>query len=224
MRLAPPLIAFALAAALAAAAAPGSAPLVVKASPVAQPCVAAAATAYGSPVVVRTAEIGSVESGVDADVVVAAEEELTRVIEGGASLPDVEADLGTIPWVLVAPAGSLAPAGLHALSRTSAVVRVPQGVIARHARASLEALGPGRVRGVRADAATLAPRTGELALVPLSLAGRASVVATQVPPVNVVGVISRASVQADAARAFVAYLSGGRGQAAFLACGREASK
>jgi hypothetical protein len=224
VRLAPPLIAFALAAALSASAAPVSAPLVVKASPVARPCVLAAASAYGSRVIVRGAEIGSVDSASDADVVVAAEEELTRVIEGGASLPDVEADLGAIPWVLVAPAGSPAPAGIHALSRASGVVRVPQGVISRHARASLEALEPGRVRGVRADAATLAPRTGELALVPLSLAGRGSVAATQVPPVKVVGVVSRASVQADAARAFLRYLSGGNGQATFLACGREAAK
>jgi hypothetical protein len=196
----------------------------VKASPVAQPCVLAAASAYGSRVVVRTAEVGPAQSAVDADVVVAAEEELTRVIEGGGSLPDVEAELGAIPWVLVAPAGSPPPAGIHALSRTSGIVRVPQGVIARHARASLEGVDAGRVRGVRPDAATLAPRTGELALVPLSLAGRGRVVATQVPPVKVVGVVSRGSARPDAARAFVEYLSGGKGQAAFLACGREASK
>jgi hypothetical protein len=196
----------------------------VKASPVAQPCVRAAASAYGSLVVVRTGEVGPVQSAVDADVVVAAEEELTRVIEGGGSLPDVEADLGAIPWVLVAPAGSPSPTGIRALSRTSGLVRVPRGVIARHARASLEGMEPGRVRGVPADAAALAPRTGELALVPLSLAGRGSIAATEVPPVKVVAVVSRSSARPDAARAFVEYLSGGKGHAAFLACGREASK
>jgi hypothetical protein len=224
VRLASRLIVFALAAALCAAAAPASGPLVVKASPVAQPCVRAAASAFGSAVAVMTAEIGPPESVAGADVVVAAEEELTRVIEGGASLPDVEADLGAIPWVLVAPAGSAAPDGLRALARTSGAVRVPQGVIARHARASLEGLEPGRVRSVRADAAALAPRAGELALVPLSLAGRGGGAATRVAPVKIVGVVSRGSVRADAARAFVEYLSGGKGQATFLACGRETAK
>jgi len=218
------MLACSVAAALSAAALPASGPLVVKTSPVAQPCVLAAASAYGPRVVVRTAEIGSVTSAADADVVVAAEEELTRVIEGGATLPDVEAELGAIPWVLVAPAGQAAPGAIRSLARRGGIVRVPRGAIARHARASLEGLEPGRVRGVRPDAASLVPRTGELALLPLSLAGRGAVSATDIPPVEVIGVVARASARKDAARAFVDFLSAGRGQAAFLACGREASK
>jgi hypothetical protein len=218
------LLACAVAAAVSAATLPASGPLVVKASPVARPCVAAAAAAYGSHVVVRTADIGAVTSAADADVVVAAEEELTRVIEGGATVPDVEAELGAIPWVLLAPPGQAAPGAIRSLSRTGATVRVPRGAIARHARASLEGLEPGRVRGVHADAASLVPRSGELALVPLSLAGPGSVSATEVPPVNVIGVVARASARKDAARAFVEFLSAGKGQAAFLACGRETSK
>jgi hypothetical protein len=196
----------------------------VKASPVAQPCVLAAASAYASRVDVRTADIGSPASAAGADVVVAAEEELTRVIEGGGTLPDVEAELGTIPWVLVAPAGQAAPDGIRALSRTSATVRVPRGAIARHARASLEGLEPGLVRGVRADASALVPRAGELALVPLSLARHGNVSAAEVPPVTIIGVVSRSSPRTDAARAFVLFLSAGKGRAAFLACGREASE
>jgi hypothetical protein len=231
VRLAPPLLAASIAAVAAApTAAPGGAPapapLVVKASPVARPCVVAAAAALGSAgarVTVQAADVGPVDSAGGADVVVAAEEELTRVIEGGASMPDVEAELGRIPWVLVAPAGSPAP-DVHGLVRSTASVRVPRGVIARHARASLEGVAPERVRSVRADAAAVAPQPGELALVPLSLAGRGSVAVTDVPPVLVVAVGVRASAHPDAARAFVEALASGPGNAAFRACGREASR
>src|SRR5512141_2669070 len=97
-------------------------PLVVKASPVARPCVLAAASAFGSSgarVTVQVAVVGAVDSARGADVVVAAEEELTRVIEGGASMPDVDAELGTIPWVLVGPAGSPSP-DVRGLARSTA--------------------------------------------------------------------------------------------------------
>ena len=231
MRLADPLLAASLAAATAVgataaglAAAPAGA-LVVKASPVARPCVAAAATAFGKAgaAVVITADIGSVDSARDADVVVAAQEELTRVVEGGATVADVEADLGKIPWVLVAPSGAAAPE-VGALARSSAVVRVPRGVISRHARASLEGVAPERVRGVRAEAAAIAPGAGELALVPLSLAGKGAATATSVPPILVQAVVVRASARGDAARAFVEYLASGPGNDAFRACGRAAAR
>jgi hypothetical protein len=231
VRLAISLLAAPLAASLAAAlgapaAPPAGGPLVVKASPVARPCVLAAAAAIGSTatrVTVEAAEIGPVDSARGADVVVAAQEELTRVIEGGASMPEAEAEVGSIPWVLVAPPGSPSP-DLSGLARADALVRVPRGAIARHARESLEGLPPGRVRSVRADAADVAPRPGELALVPLSLAGRGAVTATGVPPVLVLAVGVRASTRPDAARAFVEFLASGPGNAAFRACGREASR
>jgi hypothetical protein len=230
VRLAPPLLAASIVVlAVAPTAAPGGPPalasVVVKASPVARPCVLAATAALGATgrVRVEAADIGTAGSAGGADVVVAAEEELTRVIEGGASMPEVEAEIGRISWVLVAPAGSSAP-DVRGLDRSTAAVRVPRGVIARHARASLEGIAPERVRSVRADAAALAPQPGELALVPLSLAGRGSVSATDVRPILVLAVGVRASARPDAARAFVEALASGPGNAAFRGCGREASR
>jgi hypothetical protein len=168
----------------------------------------------------ETAAIGPVDSARDADVVVAAEEELTRVIEGGASMPDVDEELGRIPWVLVAPPGAKA-SQVGALTRSTATIRVPRGVIARHARESLENLPRDRVRSIRLDAAAVAPREGELALVPLSLAGPGTVSATSIPSILVRAVGVRATTRPDAARAFVEFLASGPGNAAFRSCGRE---
>ena len=86
----------------------------MRASPATSPCAAAAAEAFrqatGAPVEVQTAAIGRVGSASGADVVVAIEEELTRVIEGGESVPDLEFEVATIPWVLTG-AGAGAPIG-----------------------------------------------------------------------------------------------------------------
>jgi hypothetical protein len=227
VRLALPLLAVPMAVAFATPAAPrAKGALVVKASPVARPCVLAAAATIGpsaTRVTVEPADIGAVDSAAGADVVVAAQEELTRVIEGGASMPEAESEIGRIPWVLVAPSGSPSP-DLQSLARTDATVRVPRGAIARHARASLETLPPGRVRSVRAEEGAVEPRAGELALVPLSLAGAGAVTATRVPPVLVIAVGVRTSRQPDAARAFVEFLASGPGNAAFRACGRDVSR
>ena len=99
--------------------------LVVKASPTTSPCAAAAAEAFrratGSAVEVQTATIGPVGSAAGADVVVAIEEELTRVIEGGESAPDLEVDVATIPWVLTgAGTGNAGPARPRPLGRARA--------------------------------------------------------------------------------------------------------
>jgi len=80
------------------------------------------------------------------------------------------------------------------------------------------------VRSVRPEPAAVAPRPGELSLVPLSLAGRGSVAVTQVAPVVVEAVGVRASARPDAARSFVAFLASGPGNAAFRTCGRQASR
>lgn len=218
--------ALALAASLAVVGAARGGALVVKASPTASPCVAAAAEAFrqatGGAVEVQSAPIGPVVSAAGADVVVAIEEELTRIIEGGASAPDLEVDVATIPWVLAgAGAGT---ADLRGLARSGAHVRVLGGAIGRHARQSLEALPPDRVRTARTpdDLRKLAP--GELALVPLSLAGPGPVSATDLPPLVALAVGVRASPRAGAARAFVDFLATGPGNAAFRSCGRVSEK
>jgi hypothetical protein len=212
----------ALAASLAAIGAVRSGALIVKASPSTSPCAAAAAEAFrqatGTAVLVETAAIGPVGSSAGADVVVAIEEELTRVIEGGESLPDLELDVATIPWVLT---GAGPGADLRGLARSGARVRVLGGAIGRHARQSLETLPPDRVETARTPDGLRNLAAGELALVPLSLAGPGPVAATDVPALLAKAVGVRGSPRAGSARAFLDFLTAGPGNAAFRSCGRD---
>jgi hypothetical protein len=219
-------MALALAASLAVVGAARGGALVVKASPSTSRCTAAAAEAFrqatGGAVEVRTAAIGPVGSTAGTDVVVAIEEELTRVIEGGESAPDLEVDVATIPWVLTgAGAGT---ADLRGLARSGARVRVLGGAIGRHARQSLEALPPDRVETARTPDGLRNLSPGELALVPLSLAGPGPVAATEVPALLAQAVGVRGSPRAGAARAFLDFLATGPGNAAFRSCGRGSER
>jgi len=211
--------------AVAASAARGGA-LVVKASPAVSPCVAAAAAAFrqatGAAVAVRTAAIGPVGSAAGADVVVAIEEELTRVIEGGESAPDLEVDVASIPWVLTGAGGGTAD--LRGLARSGAHVRVLGGAIGRHARQSLESLPAERVQTVRTPDGLRKLSPGELALVPLSLADPGPVAATDVPALVAQAVGVRGSPRAGVARAFLDFLATGPGNAAFRSCGRVSDR
>jgi len=212
----------ALAASLAVAGAAGGGALVVKASPATSPCAAAAAAAFqeatGRGVEVRTAAIGPVGSAAGADVVVAIEEELTRVIEGGESAPDLEVDVASIPWVL--SGGGPGAADLRGLARSGAHVRVLGGAIGRHARQSLESLPAERVQSVRTPEGLRKLSPGELALVPLSLADSGPVAATEIPALLARAVGVRGTSRAAAARAFLDFLAAGPGNAAFRECGR----
>ena len=200
--------------------------LVVKASPAAGPCVVAAAAAFrqatGGAVEVRTAPIGPVGSAAGADVVVAIEEELTRIIEGGESAPDLEVDVASIPWVLTGSGAGTAD--LRGLARSGARVRVLGGAIGRHARQSLEALPADHVQTVRTPDGLRHLSSGELALVPLSLADPGPVAATDVPALVAQAVGVRGSPRAVAARAFLDFLATGPGNAAFRSCGRESER
>jgi hypothetical protein len=195
----------------------------VKASPATPPCAASAAEAFrratGGPVEVQTVAIGPVGSAAGADVVIAIEEELTRVIEGGESEPDLEFDVAAIPWVLTG-AGTGAP-DLRSLARSGARVRVLGGAIGRHARQSLETLPPDRVETARTPDGLRDLAPGEVALVPLSLAGPGPVTATEVPALLAKAVGVRGSPRAGTARAFLDFLAAGPGNAAFRACGRD---
>jgi hypothetical protein len=194
--------------------------LAVRTSPAVTPCVSAAAVAYeratGRRVSVESAAIGAARSAQGADVVVAAEEELTRVIEGGATEPDLDVDVAAIPWVLEGAGRS----ELRSLAASEKKVRVIGGAIGRHARRSLEALPPSRVRTVASAAGYQRLQGDEVALLPLSLAGGGPVTATDVPPLWVRALGVRGSARPDAARAFLEFLAGGPGNAAFRACGR----
>jgi ABC-type molybdate transport system substrate-binding protein len=205
----------------------GAAPrgeLRVKASPAVRPCVAAAAALFqktsGIPTAVRTADVFSVTSAEGADVVVAVEEELTRVIEGGASRPDQDVEVARIPWVLVTSARQPA-ADVEALERSADRVLVLGGTVGREARRSLQSLAPSRVRTLRDPEAPVSLEPGEAAVVPLSLAPPGEVRSLALPPLLVRAVGVRASPRPEAARAFLDFLTSGPGSSVFSACGRE---
>lgn len=204
---------------LAAPAGPPSASLIVRASPVVSPCTASAAAAFekstGRAVLVETAPIGPAASGDGADVVVAVEEELTRVIEGGAASPEMDLDVARIPWVLVG-AGDVSR-----LAASGTRVRVLGGAVGREARRSLQTLPPERVVSVREAAELRGLGPGEAALVPLSLAGPGPVQPTGLAPLLVRAVGIRATPRGAAARAFLDFLAAGPGNEAFRTCGRE---
>ena len=75
---------------------------------------------------VETTVIGEHTSAEGADVVVAADQELNRVIESGATHPDLDVDVARIPWVLAAAPGTTAPE-ISALARSETRVRVLGG-------------------------------------------------------------------------------------------------
>ena len=141
----------------------------MKASPAVAPCVAAAGLEYeratGRKLVVETAAIGSPTSADGADVVVAADQELNRVIESGATHPDLDVDVARIPWVLAAPPGTPAPE-IGALGRSATRVRVLGGIVAREAlrNLALQGLAPARAErfdGTRGPLASAAGRGGD---------------------------------------------------------------
>ncbi len=199
----------------------------VKASPAVAPCVVAAAAEYqrtsGRRVAVEAAAVGSPGSADGADVVVAADQELNRVIESGASHPDLDVEVARIPWVLAGAPGTAAPE-LSSLGRPGSVVRSLDGVVARETWRRLHLMGfsPPRVQRVREAPLRLQP--GESAVVPLSLAGAGPVTALDVPPLSVHALGVRASPRKDASRAFLDFLGAEPGSAAFRACGRTEAR
>jgi hypothetical protein len=199
----------------------------VTASPAVAPCVVAAASEYeratGRRPAVETATVGSADSAHGADVVVAADEELHRVIESGASDPQLDVEVARIPWVLAGAPGAAAPE-LRALGRSADTVRSLDGVVARETwrRLRLQGFAPARVERVRETPPRL--QAGEAAVVPLSLAGSGPVTLLDVPPLSVHALGVRASPRPDAARAFLAFLAGEKGKAAFRACGRTEAR
>jgi hypothetical protein len=215
---------------LAVTAAPASAPLRIKASPAVVTCVAAAAQEYaratGRAPLVETAAIGSPESVAGADVVVAANRELNRVIEAGMTRPDQELVVAEIPWVAAGPPGEDAPS-VPSLGRTQ-LVDVLGGVVAQETwrRLARQGLQPARSErgggrgGEREPREAVRLQPGEAAVVPLSLAGSAAVTPLDVPPLLARALGVRASQRPEASRAFLDFLAGEKGSAAFRACGR----
>lgn len=213
---------------LAAAALAAPASLRVKASPAVAPCVSTAAAAYerasGRRLVVETAALFDAASTDGADVVVAADAELHRIIEGGATHPDQDVDVASIPWVLVGSGGTGGAGVIDAqsLGKAATRVRVMGGVVGREASRALalQGLDPSRVARLREPMAPLRLEPGEAAVVPLSLAGTLPATRLDVPPLTARALGVRASPRPDAIRAFLDFLKGETGNAAFRACGR----
>ncbi len=187
----------------------------------------AAGSAYerasGRAVAVETAAIGAADSANGADVVVAADEELNRVIESGATHPDLDVDVAKIPWVLARSADSAA-VGEAALARSDGPVRMLGGVAGREALRVLQLQGsaPKHLERVREPRGAVRLERGELAIVPLSLAGSLPVSSLAVPPLTARALGVRASARTGEARAFLDFLRSAEGQAAFAGCGRTA--
>lgn len=215
-----------LLAGVASAAAPAA--LRVKASPSVAPCVVAAGLEYerttGRRLAVETAAIGEHTSANGADVVVAADQELHRVIESGATHPDLDIDVARIPWVIAAAPGTSAPE-IGALARSATPVRVLGGSVSREALRVLSRQGAAPEHAARFDGARGPVRLlpGEAAIVPLSLAGPGPVTPLAVPPLTARALGVRASARTADARAFLDFLAG-PGNEAFRACGRSEAR
>jgi ABC-type molybdate transport system substrate-binding protein len=196
----------------------GAAPLLVRATAVVAPCVAAAGEAYAASSGRRIAvETGALRPAGAADAVVGTDVEMTRALESGEAVDESEAEIARIPWVLAVAASSpVKITGLEDVERSGLDVAVLDGAEALEARKALAKLPTSRVRAT-SDAAAL--RAAPLALVPLSLAGPGARVKTDVRPlVASAAVVSRAARRTEAA-AFVRFLASDAGQSAFATCG-----
>ena len=190
-----------------------AAPLKVRASVEAAPCVAAAAAAYGGAITVET---GALRDPVPADVLVGSGVEVARALEGGDAVVGSEEQVARIPWVLSVPAGNpMGIAGLADLARPGIEVAVLGGQASYEARRALAEHRAGRVRESR-DGGAL--RRAPVALIPLSLAGNGEKLAVDVPAVPIGAAVSVRATRADEARAFVSFLASEKGQAAFAGC------
>lgn len=192
----------------------------LKASPAVAPCVAAVRELYerssGRSFVLEVGSLERAASAAGADVVVGVEGELTRILEGGISHPDLDVAVASIPWVLVGGGRDV-----RALDRPGGHVAVLGGLVGLEARRSLQHLPAERVRTL--GPATTGPvRTagGDLAVVPLSLAAPGEVAPLSLPPLEVRALGVRASRNLEAARGLLHFLSQGVGNTAFCDCGR----
>jgi hypothetical protein len=199
----------------------------VRVSPAVGPCVEAVKPLYEvtfrGKLTLEVARLESAASGAGADAVVGAEGELTHLIEGGASHPDLDVDVATIPWVLVGPSMGATP-DIRALDQPTVRVHVLGGTVGLEARRMLQHLPPENVRSLNTPSGPVQLVESELAVVPLSLAGKGRVSPLSLPPLLVRAVGMRTSANLVGARQFLAFLSRGPGNAAFRACGREPAR
>lgn len=184
---------------------PGGARLEVRANAAFAACIGPALESFNrtSPVP-AIVTVGEPDPPGGADLVVGDDTEMTRVLEGGVADLSSAHDLGYLPWVEVTPAGSAA----RSLSAVPSVrIAVPAGRAAREARASLGALGPGRLH-VAHEAAEL--RAAPYALVPRSLAGSGSHRPAAVRPLVATAAVVAGGPRVREARRLLDFLRGAR--------------
>ena len=192
----------------------------VRASEAFAPCLGPALEAFARETGVRaTLEVKDPDPAAGADVVVGDDSELTRVLEGGAADLATAFDLGYIPWVFVAPAGS--PADVTAAASTERLT-VLGGRLGREARAALGARFP--VDRLRLSRDRNELRSARYALVPRSLAGPGEQRPAAVRPLVAVAAAVRDSANADGARQLLAFLKSARGRAVLASWLSEASE
>jgi len=177
------------------------------------PCLAAALQAFsresGLSVVV---DVGDLDPVRGADVLIGDDSELTRLLEGGIAELETSFDLGSLPWVLVVPAGS--PAGaLSALAPER--VAVMGGRASRAARESLQGMPAERMR-VSRDADEL--RRAPYALVPRSLAGPGEQRPSAVRPLMAVTAVVAGAPHPAGARTLLAFLRSERARRLLASC------
>ena len=192
------------------------APLRVRVSVEAAPCVAAASRTWsGRKIVFETAALR--DPG-PADVIVGTGPEMTRALEGGRAVVNSDVDVAEIPWVLSVAAGNpLRLRDLADLGTREMEVLVLGGPSAYEARRAL-GTGRGSLRVREAsDRETL--RAAPVALVPLSLAGAGDRIKVDLPPLRASAAIAVGAAQPEQAAALVRYLGSEGGQHAFASCG-----
>ena len=194
-------------------AAAGPEPVRVRASAAFAACLAPAldsvARGAGVPVILVTADPDPPQ---DADLVIGDDLEMTRLLESGTAEVASAVDLGQVPWVTVVPEGS--PRGAVSAFATEPVA-VLAGRAGREARASLGALGAGRL-AVTDDPGAL--RRARYGLMPRSLAGPGERRASDVRPlVATAALIANSPRRASAAR-LLARLASTDGRRALGTC------
>jgi hypothetical protein len=195
------------------------APLRVRVSAEAAPCVAAAGRTWsGRKLVFETAPLR--DPG-PVDVIVGTGPEMTRALEGGRAVVNSDVDVAEIPWVLSVAAGNpLRLRDLTDLGTREMEVLVLGGPSAYEARRAL-GTGHGSLR-VREAIDREALRAAPVALVPLSLAGAGDRIKVDVPPLRASAAVAVGAAQPEQAAALVRYLGSEGGQRAFASCGGSA--
>jgi len=188
-------------------------PIHVRANEAFAPCLRPALQAFSRESGLRVVvDVGEPDPPRGADVVVGDDSEITRMLEGGVADVRTAFDLGSLPWVVVVPAGS--PAGaLSALAPER--VAVLGGAAGRAARSSLQGVNPERLNLSR-DAEEL--RTARYALVPRSLAGPGEHRPSSVRPLVATAALVTESPRAADARRLLSFLRSERARRFLTPC------